>query len=82
MYGQGSKALQGHNAALGGPCMRWPRVEVSRAVQGAVELNDVGAGLVAAACKLLQGPNGAAMTPEQCRFVNVDFLTSFWLVRS
>ena len=47
-----------------------------------MELNDEGAALLAAACKLLQGPAATALTPEQCRFVNADFMVSFWLVRS
>ena len=51
-------------------------------LQGAVELNDEGAALLASACKLLQGPTGTELTPEQCRFVNIDFLVSFWLVSS
>ena len=46
-----------------------------------MELNDEGAELLASTCRLLRGPGGAAMTPNQCRFVDLDFITSFWLVR-
>jgi hypothetical protein len=52
-----------------------------RFLQGAVELDDEGAELLASACKILRGPGGAAITPEQCRFLNLDFLTSFAMVR-
>jgi len=45
-----------------------------------VELNDEGAALLASACKLLQGPAGTVLSPEQCKFVNADFMVSFWLV--
>ena len=44
-----------------------------------MELNDEGAAVLAAACELLQGPAGTALTPEQCKFVNADFVVS-WLV--
>ena len=48
-----------------------------------MKLSHEGAALVASACALLQVPRPAAAMPaEQCRFVNVDFLASFWLVRS
>ena len=53
---------------------------MSVVLQGAVELNDDGASLLASAYNLLHGPTCRALTPEQCRFVNVDFLVSFWLV--
>ena len=46
-----------------------------------MELDDEGAGLVAAACNILQGNASTGMTPEQCKFVNADFLTTFWVVR-
>ena len=45
-----------------------------------MELNDEGAALLASACKLLQGPAGTILSPEQCKFVNADFMVSFWLV--
>ena len=47
-----------------------------------MELNDEGAALLASACKLLQGPAGTILSPEQCKFVNADFMVSFWLVSS
>ena len=47
-----------------------------------MELNDEGAALLAAGYKLAQGSAGASLTAEQCKYVNVDFLASFWMVSS
>ena len=48
-----------------------------------MELSDEGAALLALACAVMQGQDPAdAMPVEQCRFVNVDFLASYWLVRT
>ena len=62
-------------------CGRAALILVHTALQGAVELSDEGTTLLASACKLLQGPAGTELRPEQCKFVNVDLLASFWLVR-
>ena len=66
-----------------------PRRRVSRLcfgssgflAQGAVELGDEGAALVAEGFNMLQGPSVAPMTAAQCKYADLELVVSFWLVR-
>ena len=45
-----------------------------------MELDDDGASLLAAGLGFLQGPDAAPMTPDQCRWLDMDLLARFYEV--